>query len=168
MAYATPADMAARYDENTIKELLSDDGDTSSIDLSTNPKLATLLDDGAGRINSCIMQSGHYSKEDLALLTDEDLAYLCRLNCELTMGYLMGRRPEKYADETVTRFTAQAREELDMIRRGHHLFNLQKAKDAGVPSVETPSVVDVNDLNLITSRSRGFYPSPGQRMPLRG
>jgi len=91
MAYATPTDLSARFDEAIIKDLASDTGDPVD-NITTDTKVLAALDDASGRIESACTVSRLYSPDDLAGLTGNTLALLKRITCELAMAYLMGRR----------------------------------------------------------------------------
>jgi len=165
VAYATATDLAARYDENTIKDLASDTGEPVD-DITTDPKVLAALDDASGRVESAITVARIYSAADLAGLTGNTLALLKRITCELAMVFLIQRRPEKYADEALERMKAGAEDFLDRLRKGERLFAVEAARDAGLPEIDGPSAITYNRLNMIPDRTRNFYPSRKSRLPL--
>jgi phage gp36-like protein len=165
MAYASATDLIARFDEGVVADLCGDNG-VPAADLSSNTKLSTALSDASGDINSAVMVSDLYTADDLADLTGDDLAFLKRLTCDLAMGYLMGRRPEKYAEGAVKNLTEQARTHLEQIRQGVHLFNIEATKSAGQPDIDGPTALDYQRMNLLPDRTRNFYPSRSSRLPL--
>jgi phage gp36-like protein len=157
MAYATSADLSARFDERVLKDLASDTG-TAVSDLSADDNVTAALSDASGLINTAIASpSSHYTATQLEAMTGDDLAYLKRIVCSLAMAYLLGRRPEKYGDDYKS-ITEHAMEVVDQLRRGLFVFNISDAKDAGLPSVDGLTVTQYQDLNLIPERVRNFYP----------
>ena len=153
-AYATSTDMVARYDERTLKELCSD-GNAPVEDLSIDTKMAACLDDATGAINAALRVGGQYKVTDLEELTDESQAYLKRLTCELAMGFLIRRRPEKYAK------TKDVQEGMDAIleqfRSGVRVFDIDANVASGSPSVDGPTRVEFRNLGLVRDQGH-FYP----------
>lgn len=165
-AYATSADLIKRFDTNVIGDLASDTGTPiASSAFSTDDNITAALADATGEINSAVMVADLYTAAELAAVTGEDLEFLKRLTCDLAMGYLMGRRPEKYGEQAV-KLVEVARAHLELIRSGKRLFNIQAKKDAGQPSIDGPTAVDYDNLNLIPDRTRNFYPARATRLPL--
>jgi len=167
MAYATSDDMLARYDANTLGDLCSpgDEGQPE-IDLAANTRMTAALEEGAGRINAACFVSRLYSADDLESLSGPSLALLVGLNCQLAMAQLMLARPEKYSQEGVKAAKEDAEKYLDLLRKGERLFDLDAQEDAGLISVDGPTALEIQNLNLITSRTRNFYPNQAQRLPL--
>ena len=166
MAFATASDLSARFDERTIKDLSSDD-DTPAASVD-NAIVTAALEDGAGRIRSAITVARIYSDDDLSDLTGDSLSLIKRLNCELAMAHLMGRRPEKYGNEDggFKQVKQDVEDFLDRLRKGERLFGIEAAKDAGLPTIDGPSTVDYRRLNRIPDRTQNFYPSRGSRLPI--
>ncbi len=167
MAYATAADMVARYDANTLGDLCSpaDDG-TPELDLASNARMAAALEEGAGRVAAACFVSRLYSAEDLAALTGPSLALLVGLNCQLAMAQLMFTRPEKYAAELVRDFRQDAETYLTMLQQGKRIFDSDAQEDAGLPTIDGPTALEIQNLNLITTRTRNFYPAAATRLPV--
>ncbi len=165
MAHASPADLTARFDENTIKDLASDTGEPVA-DITNDQKVLAALADASGRIDGALTVSRMYTAADLAGLTGNSLALLKRIVCSLAMAYLIERRPEKYGGEGVSTAKREAEEYIDRIRKGERLFDVEVAKDAGLPEVDGPTAADYRDLNLIPDRTRNFYPVRAGRLPL--
>ena len=162
MAYATPADMMARYDARDIGQLCGDDKITvSAIDLPTNVPCLTALNDAAGDVDGALMVGNRYSAVDLATLTDNSTFKLIRVNCDIAMMYLLGRRPG-WNPEKAKAIRELAEDHLERLRKGENTFNIQKSMDAGEPVVDGPTMADFvtgpNALNLIRDRVRNFYP----------
>jgi phage gp36-like protein len=157
MAYATSADLAARFDERVLKDLASDTG-TAVSDLSADDNVTAALSDASGLINTAIAApASAYTTAQLSALTGDDLGYLKRIVCSLAMAYLLGRRPEKYGDD-YKQITEHAMEVVDQLRRGNFIFNTSDAKEAGLPTIDGLTVTQYQDLNLLPERVRNFYP----------
>ena len=157
MAYATAADLSARFDERVLKDLASDDG-TPVSNLAADANVTAALADASGLINTAIgSPASHYTTTELAALTGDALAYLKRITCSLAMAYLLGRRPEKYGDD-YKQITEHAMEVIDQLRRGLFVFNITEAKSAGLPNIDGLTVTQYQDLNLLPERVRNFYP----------
>lgn len=165
MSYASPADLTARFDENTIKDLASDTGEPVA-DITNDQKVLAALADASGRIDSALTVSRMYTPVDLAALTGNSLALLKRIVCSLAMAYLIERRPEKYGGEGVSAAKKDAEEFIDRLRKGERLFDVEAAKDAGLPEIDGPTTTTYRELNLIPDRTRNFYPVRADRLPL--
>lgn len=166
MSYATAADLIARFDANTIADLASDTGEPAG-DISAAPRVLTALEDASGRVDAACMVSDLYTAADLAALTGNGLALLKRIVCDIALANLLGARPEKYGTEFFKAIDERAEEYLERLRKGARLFPIQAQKDAGLPSVDGPSAVDIDEdhLNLVTSRTHNFYPHAARRLP---
>lgn len=164
-AYATPDDLAARFDRRSLEDLASDAG-VPVVDLSTDPQILAALEDAAGLIEAACLVAGLYTADDLAGLAANARALLKRLNCELAMVLLLARRPEKYGGDYYRAMREATEEYLDRLRKGERLFGLAPQIDAGMPAVDGPSAVDLQNLNLITARVRNYFPHYAKRLPL--
>lgn len=166
--YATPANMVDRWDESLLRDLCSD-GSNPVVDLSTDAKMLAALNSTAGMIEAAAFNSANYSTEEFAALETEDghgWALLVDLNCCLAMGRLMRRRPGRVADETVKGLIEEAEGYLDKLRNGTRIFPIAAHEQKGAPTIGGPSALDYERMNLITSRTRNFYPSTGSRLPI--
>jgi hypothetical protein len=164
-AYASSVDLIAFYDENTVKDLLSDTG-TYSGTLSSDSKLTMLLEAGAGRIESACGVSNLYTPTELAALTGNSLGLLKQINCQLCMVSLIRRRPEKFGDDANQVILQEAEEFLDRLRKGERLFDDSAKREAGLPTIDGPSAVTMQQLNLLTTRTHNYFPGVAQRLPL--
>lgn len=165
MAYALYSDLVKRFDERTLADLASDN-DSPVVDLSTDAKITAALSSASGRINSAVMQAGHYTAVELAALTGDDLEFLVDLTCELAMAWLVRRRPSPETAEWAKALFERTEETITKIRQGQNLFNVALHKEAGLPEVDGPTTVDYQNLNLIPDRTKNFYPSRASRLPL--
>lgn len=164
MAYASSSDLAARFDERTIKDLASDTG-APVTDISTSGRVTAALDDASGRVDSAMLVGGMYSTDQLAALTGNSLAMLKRITCELAMVYLVEARPGRYASDQLEKQKETCEDFLDRLRKGERLFNVQAAIDAGKPTIDGPTTVDYTRLQLIPDRTNNFYPARATRLP---
>ena len=160
MAYATYSDMEDRFDTNVLKDLVSDTG-TAATTLSGNARIEAALADASGLINTALsVPASAYTIAELEGLTGDDLAYLKRLICGLAMGYLLGRRPEKYGAD-FKEITDRAHDVLLQIRKGELVFNVETSKTAGLPETGGMTHTEYQDLNLWRDRVKHFYPTRG-------
>jgi phage gp36-like protein len=164
-AYATADDFVAAFDEQTLKDLASDSG-IPAASLSTDEKVIAALNTGAGRIEAACLIGKIYTTDDLAGLSGNSKALLVRLNCELGLLYLLARRPEKYGSDYFKALNGYLEDYLTALQQGKRLFATENAKDAGLPNVDGPNHLEFQDLNLITARTRNFYPNYGSRLPI--
>lgn len=165
MPYATANDLTSYFDANVIADLVSDDG-VPAQDVTTDPNVAKSLSAAASQINAAVMVSNLYSPADLASLTGDDREMLLELNCQLAMSKLIRRRPEKFGADGYRELVEEGEERLEQLRKGQRLFNLPAQEEAGLPEVDGPTVATVEQLNLITARTKNFYPDFGRRLPL--
>ena len=164
-SYASAADLVNFADEQTVKDLLSDTG-TYTGTLSTDTKLTALLQAASGAVEAACGVSNLYMPTDLAALTGNTQVLLKELVCQLTLVLLVRRRPEKYGNEYWQAIRKEAEDYLDRLRKGERLFDDANKRQAGLPTIDGPSAVQYQYLNLIPSRTRNFFPSVGQRLPL--
>lgn len=165
-AYASPADMIARYDVRQLGDLVRDDGERATSDeLLTDTVMQTALDDAAGEIEAACMQSQRYTATELASLTGNSRNYLNRLNCMLAFANLWNRRQwGTMHDDQRDEANNQAKKQLERLRKGEHVFDLEPQKDAGLPSVSTPTVAQITQQNYVVDACRrGYYPA--RRLP---
>ena len=164
-AFASASDLVARYDERIVADLASDSG-TPVSDVTSDIRIDAALEDGAGRILAACLNGQIYSEEDLNGLTGVSLSLLKRINCELAMVFLMGRRPEKFASDEYREAMKSAEEYLELLRKGERLFNVAATLDATVPEIDGPTTSVYNRLNLLPERCTGFYPHRSTRLPI--
>lgn len=159
-AFATAADMIARFDSRTLGDLCSDDDHrVSEAGLLTNDKMTVALDSATGKILAATLRAARYSRDDLDTLTGESLALLIDMTCRVALWNLWQRKP--YAEDQQRTFSKQnADESLELLRKGDHVFDVAAAIEAGLPNVETISrEVIQRDWDLVVDQARGsFYP----------
>lgn len=165
-SYADPYDMVKRYDERHLGDLVSDSGSRiGKAEVLSHPNLQAALDDAAGMIESALFQAQRYTQDDLDKLTGNSRQLLVRLNCVLAISLLWQRRPwsdDDRREDAIEKATKQ----LEDLRRGVTVLNVEAAKQAGLPAIRTPTISRINRLNLVVDRaSAGYYPTrllPGQ------
>lgn len=168
MAYATSEDMLARYDANSLGDLCSaaDDGQPE-IDLASSKRMTTALEQAAGYIQAACFVSQLYSEADLAALTGPSLELLKGLNCQLAMAQLMLSRPEKYVgSDAIKDLREDAESYLTMLKKGERLFDLPAQQDAGLPTIDGPTALEIQRLNLLPTRTRNYFPSRASGLPI--
>lgn len=162
-ALATPADLCKRFDVRLLGDLVGDDDvRVEPDDLLTDDNLQAAIDDAWGEILGALLMSKRYSEADLAALTAESKQFLIRINCLLALGNLFERRPWSDDDQRVhaTDKADRARKELDALRTGSKVLNLEAQQDAGLPALTTTTVTSVKQASLMVDEARrGFYMS---------
>lgn len=143
-AYASSADLTARYDARTVCELASDT--TTPVTpgaLATNAAVAAALSSASGMVEAAVFAGGAYTPDDMAALVDVSnatvgKAYLKKIVCDLAMGLLWMRRPDK---GQLPPNYVRAEETLEEIRKGVKVFGLlaQQETGAGAEAVVEPA-----------------------------
>lgn len=165
-SYAAPSDLIVRFDVRTIQDLASDTGtEVDADDLPTDTNVLAALSDASGRMDAAVLVGKLYTTTQLEALTGNSLALLKRICCELAMAFLIQRRPERYGAETLKAARDASEEYLDRLRNGERLFDIEAAKDAGLPTIDGPTTVQYETMNLIPDRTKNFYPSRKSRLP---
>jgi hypothetical protein len=148
-----------------VRDLSSDDGHPVT-DLEHDPVCLSALEDASGQFVAAVLVARQYSPDDLVALTGNSLALRKRIVCDLAMVNLIARRPEKVGQQEFDAARQRAEAYLDRLRKGDRVFDVAGCLDAGLPKVDGPTSVTVENLNLITTRTKRFYPNCGGRLPL--
>ena len=144
-AYATPDDFLAAYDSRLIGQLVLDNNATASpADLLTNTVVAAALAQASGLVESACLAAGRYAAADLAALAGNGDAMLVRLVCDVAMWLLQTRRDPRTEETTAYR---SAKELLERLRQGEHIFPLSAQADAGVAVTARVTVVQLAERN---------------------
>ena len=162
---ATYTDMIDRYDERTLKDLCSDSG-TPVTTLQGDRKLTIALQTASGRLLAACRVCQLYTATDLATMEGADDSLVKSIVCSIAMAILIARRPRPDMAESLARIVSEAEDYLKLLRDGHRVFGLEPQLSASVPDVQAPTVVEVQNLNLITSRAHGYFPNPSRRLPI--
>ena len=182
-AYANYADLIVRYDEQTVKDLLSDTG-TPVADLSADTKLPILFREASGRINAAIRVGNNYTDDQMTTFIAEALAddgesdvegdegpaamaieYLKGIACQIVMAMLMRRRPERY--DAGTKLLKEIEEnDLEPIRKGLRLFDMDgRASSAATIKGDEITRYDVQRTRPLTYRTRNYFPQRENQLP---
>lgn len=161
------ADMLDRYDSRVLCDLVSDNGvPETTAGLVSNRKMAVAIDTAEGRLLAACRVGKLYTDADIAGLEGVDASLAIDLICAMALVNLMKRRPRPELYQTLNALNQENEAYLAQLRDGQRVFALEKTLEASVPDVRSPTTVDVTNLNLITSRARGYFPDPNKRLPI--
>ena len=166
MSYITIQDIFDRYDKEDVRQLLSDNPQPAeTVDLASNPPtiLLSLIQDAAGIFEGYLFRGNRYLVTDLEGLTGNSLALLKRINCDLFMWLLMQRRPDR-EPERIEAQEAIAMKNLRALAKGEAIFGIPAVAEAGTQHLTGPTVVDIQNLNLVVDHCRPHY-YPRRRLP---
>lgn len=162
-AYASAADMAARYDVRTLGQLCSDTGTPiSSGSLSSSERMTAALAGASGMVEAAVTAAGTYAPADLAALTGVSLAYLKDLVCALALGRLFLARPDR--EGKAPEACKLAVEELTRLRQGEWSLGLVEQRDAGKISVDEETSADVEARNGIVVECQRLFSRRNNRL----
>jgi phage gp36-like protein len=164
MALATPAQLMERFDHRTLGDMVADNDErVSSADLLDNTRIESALNDASGRIVAALRQGQRYTVAQLATLTGDSKYHLIRLTCDLAFVCLWNRKPY-HDNELGEQIQERAEKDLDRLRKGEHVFDVDAVTEAGLPEIVTPTTVETRHLNLLVDTARGSY-FPRRRTP---
>jgi phage gp36-like protein len=166
-SYADSDDMVARYDENTLKQLVRDDG-VSEVMLSTNVKMTTALSTATGKVRASLLRGKRYTTDDLDGLTGESLEFLKDIVCRIAFWVLWQRKPYTSAQDTMRQEAKeQADEFLNLLKTGQEIFEIDTHIAAGLPDASAVSATTVKtNWQLAVDRCRPrFYPARRSTFP---
>lgn len=159
MAYASIANLLARYDRRDIVALVSDSEHAAlALDLSTDPAITTALADASGDIEAALLRGGRYTTDDLDALTGNSASLLQRMTCDITMQYLMQRRPDRNPDR-LEKQQDLSRAHLRRLAKGEDIFDIDAVVDAGQQDMAGADTSTFLRLNLIRDRTRHYFPN---------
>lgn len=159
-AYATIADLIARYDVRTIGDLVNDDNtqaDTSEVLADADGVILAALTDASGEIDASLLRGKRYTRTDLAGLTGNAANHLKRITCKIAFWLLWERRPA-WENDSYEQSKADARRALKELASGEEVFELEAQQNAGNISSDGPSRQQLDLLNLPRDRYNRFYP----------
>ena len=159
MAYALASDLINYKDARHLGDLCSDnDTRVTSGSLSTDAKISAALDAASGEVEAAVLQGKRYTAADLTGLTGNSAAYLKKLTCDIAFWILWDRKPAYRPDEhSRQQAIEQAANALKMLRTGEHIFNVTAVKEAGVPDMDFPSAVELEQNNFLVDACRPRY-----------
>lgn len=165
-AYATGADLIARYDVDLIGDLATDDRETLDRDLvADSVKVTTALLDASGEVEVALMAGKRYTVDQLQTLPGNGANHLKQIVCGLAMAALYRRRPEAAKREHIEDLTADARSAIKALRRGENIFGLAEHLSASVPELTGPSAIQLENRNGLSERMSRFFPMQSTRLP---
>lgn len=162
--YVTVPEFLKRFDPRDVGDLASDNAkQVTEVELvAGNENLAVCILDASGDIDSALLAGGKYTTDELEGLAGNALAKLRRMCSEITMSYLLDRRPD-FSPERMELYDKVRSRHLEKLRRGENVFNLADHVTAGAVSVDGPTTQKYDDLNLMRDRVRNYYPE--RRLP---
>jgi|GEM_PF-1678484 len=163
MGYATPADLVTFFNEVLVEDLASDSGVPE--DAAASERIQACLDAASGRVEAALLTSGRYRVEDLQGLSGHSGWYLKWLVCAIALGYLVFNRIARL-DEGTKAIIEQAEKQLELLSKGVNILNLPEKVQATEIAVQGPILAERIALNVLPLRTRHFYPSEAQRLPL--
>ena len=143
-AYATSSDLVARYNEQTIGGLASDQQGVRvpPANFATDPAIGAALKTASGKVKASIMQADRYTMDEIqgmsdpgsSLYDEESAEYLIDITCRVAFWLLWQRKPYSDGHENQRRqYETDSQTALDMLRKGIEIFNLGNARGAGLP-----------------------------------
>lgn len=146
-SYATPADMLVFYDIRPVADLVNDTGvrtggspNPSPATVEASPILQNALDRASGFMEAACLRSDRYTVLDLQSLTGVSLQFLKGIVCDLAMGLLYRRRPDKGKPPAAY---GEALKWLEELASGERIFAFAEVEAANLPlaTVDTPAQI---------------------------
>ena len=157
MSYATPANLLSRYDYRTVGELIVDDNTQPTYaEVLASSVVADFLESASGEVEKEVMVGNRYTTDELNSLTDNSKAFLANLVCDIAFYRISQRRP--VGDKEFPLYE-EAKEVLEMIRRGNAVFNIEANKEAGNVEYAPYNVQVIASQNLISQNTQ-YFPTP--------
>jgi len=156
--YVTATAFLARYDYRDVADLVSDDNTTvTATSLLTDANLLVAIGDASGDIDAALLVGNKYETSDLEGLSGNAQSHLYRMCSDLTMYYLMSRRPD-FSPDRLEAYEKIRLRHLGRLQAGEDVFNLDGHLSAGVVTVDGPTMQNYQDLNLVRDRVQNYYP----------
>ena len=161
----TVQDLLDRFDQRLVADLAADEGMPPPVSaLADHPRVVAALQDAIGEVRSAILQGRRYQWEELENLDAADKAFLKRLVCTRAMLNLAAARVNVYGEENYRAAQEWVEEKLAQLARGDRIFATPSAQDAGLPKTESPTLVEIQRMQLLVDRCHGYYPDRPERM----
>ena len=169
-AYASPADLVARYDADTIAQLATDNHTKiSRADIPTDDNVLTALLTASGDIDVRLRVGRNYSPEQLTSLDDNSREHLRDIVCTIAMAKLFRRRPGVHR-ELSKEIREEADKYLDRLAKGENVLGIvddDSHEEAGLPQLHGPSSQQICQRNFLSARMSGrYFPTIEERNPL--
>jgi len=160
-SYATPSDMLDHYDIRTVADLINDTsvrtgGSPNPVPatVEADPKLVKALNAAAGIIEAATLRSKRYFVADLQALDGCSKEFLIQINCDLAMGLLYRRRPDK---GQIPPFFTAAMAWLDQLANGERVFSFEENEDAGLPRAYVETAADVEERAMVAQQACRYF-----------
>lgn len=167
MGFATPTDFTTCYDFRLIGDLITDEldavEDLTVEEVQANAKVQAVLNQSSGEIVTNLIVGGRYTEADLTGLSGYSRDHLIRINCDIAMGLLIQRRPNKINQEVAASITDQARKHILAMRKGENVFGIPEIVEAGNLTILNQTPTSIERLNLLPDRMNRFFPDQQQR-----
>ena len=101
------------------------------------------------------MRTGNrYTVEDLEGLEGDQRDFLATICCTIAFGRLWARRP--HVDDRDQHEAQQAaKEQIEMLRAGEHIFDIDKVVEATKIEAVAPDAIAIRQQNLLVDYMRG-------------
>lgn len=160
-SYATPADMLVHYDIRTVADLVNDQGTRTGgspnpipASVEANTTLIKIMNAAAGIIEAACLRSVRYAVADLQALTGCSKEFLIQINCDLAMGLLYRRRPDK---GQIPPFFTAAMAWLEQLANGEAVFAFAETEDAGLPRAYVETAQDVIERSMVAQQACRYF-----------
>lgn len=171
-SYATPDDMLVQYDIRAIADLLNDRGvrtggspNPDPAIVAVDPVLQAMLDKASGMVEAACLRSLRYSPADLQGLTGVSLQLLVGIVCDLAMGYLYRRRPDKGKPPAAF---GEALKWLEDLASGERIFSFQETEAAALPSVHVETPAEICERSLVAQEAFRYFGVTGDLLRRAG
>ena len=156
-AYATSDDMQAYHKVPVLCELCSDgSAPLAAAALANSPRLLKALKAASGEVEAACFVAGAYSPQDLqAMAGTVSGEMLVETVCDLAMGKLYRSYGDRGGESP--KYVEEAKELLELLRKGQRVFGLAEQQKAGQLSVTTDSPDDPWHRRGLVRTARRFF-----------
>lgn len=155
-SYLSAAEFLKRCDKRTVGQLVSDDDNiVSGSSLLTDENLAAALLDASGDVESAATIGGKYLPVDLAALSGAALGKLYRILADVTIAYLIERRPELVTKDPPS--LGRSMVWLEQLAQGTRIFAFSETMAAGRPECDVTTPQEVEQRNLTTFQASRLF-----------
>lgn len=157
-AFATPADMTARYSASALAALVSDLTVVDPSTLGANTRVLRALDDATGMVRQAARAGDRYSESELSGLAAAGDTSVVSLTVDLAWMLLMERKSE--GGDPIPAFIERAKDLLMQLRLGVKIFPTAAAPAAGLPEIIILTAAERQRIGLLADQTR-FFPVRG-------
>jgi hypothetical protein len=172
VAYAQPTDLFNYYDLRTIADLVNDQGVRTGGSPNPNPSTLALnpvlLANGmraSGLLESACMRSNRYAVSDLSAVNGASQQFLIGLVCDLWMGLLYRRRPDKGKPPASY---GEALKWLEQLADGEAIFSFAETEAAGLPLATVDTPYQIWERSLVAQEAFRYFGWTGDLLRLYG